>query len=98
MSNAELHIDGGLNRRNWFNALTKYGASRTAIFATISSLLLSMWHLQHADDEFAKLHQFPVAIASHASVLAYPTPVTVVVEGSPVVTITPTLDPTKLQG
>lgn len=94
---ADLEIDSQLDRRGFAQLLSKTFKKAGAVFSFIASALMSNWYTRHQEVEDSGLF-VPQAKASEASELATATKVTISAGGSAVVTVTPTPDPTKLQG
>ncbi|KAI0004056.1 hypothetical protein F4779DRAFT_630464 [Xylariaceae sp. FL0662B] len=97
LQSSNLEIDSQLNRRGFAQLLSKTFKKVAFVFSMITSHLISNWHVRHG--EVGELGLFvPAAKASEASVFATASKILVSAQGSAVATITPTPDPTKLQG
>ncbi|KAG4440793.1 hypothetical protein IFR05_003721 [Cadophora sp. M221] len=105
LESSELQIDSQLDRRHFGHMLSKTFrfvggkvAGIAAFFDHVSKLLLSMWHIRHSDEEFAKSIFLPHSEVTSVTVLATATTVVVSAEGQPIVTITQKPDTTSLLG
>ena len=97
LNSANLEIDSQLDRRGFAQFLSKTFKKAGSVFSFIASALMSNWYTRHQEVE--ELGMFiPDTKASEAVKLATATEVVISAGGSPVVTITPTPDPTNLQG
>lgn len=97
IDSADLEVDKQLDRRGFGSLISKTFKRIGYIYDFMVAALLADWYLKHAQPP--RLGQYiPQAKASEAPVLATATNVVVSAAGSPVVTITPTPDATKLEG
>ena len=108
LQDSELQIDNQLDRRNFGHMLSKtfrIGLPKVgvvggvvAFYSYVAELLVSMWHIRHSDEEFAKSLFLPHGQVSSVTVIATATTVIISAEGQPVATVTPVLDRTTLMG
>jgi hypothetical protein len=97
LHSADLQIDPALERRGFAQLLSKTFKSIADVYLTITAILLAEWNLKALDMEQLGLF-IPQPDALKASALASATAVVISAQGSDIGTITPTPDPTKLQG
>lgn len=77
--------------------LTKTFRKLKVSWDTIASAIIAFWALRTAQPPNIEF-SVPIEIASDATVLAEETEVVISAEGVAIVTVTPTPDPTNLQG
>ncbi|EGY18373.1 uncharacterized protein VDAG_08707 [Verticillium dahliae VdLs.17] len=94
LRNADLQIDGELERRGFVQFLSKTFKKVGSVFSFIAGVLISNWAMKQEQPTGMFV---PHEIASQASKLETTTPV-VSADGTAVATITSTPDPTVLQG
>jgi hypothetical protein len=94
---ADLHIDNQLERRDFAQLLSKTFKKIGFVFAEIAAVLMSQYKLRHEDLQELGLY-LPEQAASQIAAVASATTIVISAQGSGVGTITPTPDPTQLQG
>ncbi|KAM0330636.1 hypothetical protein ACHAQA_003586 [Verticillium albo-atrum] len=95
LRSANLQIDGEIERRGFVQFLSKTFKKVGSVFSFIAGALISNWAMKQEQPSGLFV---PHEIASQASKLTEATGVVVSADGTVVATITPTPDPTKLQG
>lgn len=101
LSTAELQIDGQLNRRTFAAMLSKTFKGVKSLRLLMAYFFVEILKAKFGPEPQPKLpglYNIPPDIASSASILGATTPVTMLADGSPVATITPTADTTTLSG
>lgn len=99
LQESELQLDAGIDRRHLGYLLSKTFRKNGAaiVFAGATISLMSQWRLQHFDESFKPL-RLPHGSLEKIATLDTASSVVVSAEGHPIVTITPTPDPTSLKG
>lgn len=97
LRSAHVEIDNRLERRGFVQLLTKTFRKFSTVAGSIAMVLVANW-MTAATKEPPNLVFVPVEIASQAPKLAEATEVVISAEGTAVVTVTPTPDPTQLRG
>ncbi|KAK8015582.1 hypothetical protein PG991_008470 [Apiospora marii] len=106
LQESELQLDAGVDRRHLGHMLSKTfrkpigkvgKITNQPFFTVVSISLMAQWHIKHFDDDFKPL-RLPHGSIEKIAALDAGTSVVVSAEGQPVVTITPTPDPTSLKG
>jgi hypothetical protein len=94
---ADLQVDSKLDRRGFIQFLMKAFKKMSGVFGFATAALFANWHQRQKEvDELGIF--IPETKASEASAFATATEVVVSAGGSPILTITPTPDPTSIQG
>ena len=97
LRDTHLEIDSRLDRRGFSKILLKTFKSTKVAVASLAMLLVAMWAVDSGAQQ-PNIVYVPIEIASQAPKLAEPTAVVISADGTPVVTVTPTPDPTGLRG
>ncbi|KAH7127662.1 hypothetical protein EDB81DRAFT_908042 [Dactylonectria macrodidyma] len=97
LNDAELEFDGQYEKRELVTLVSRSAGVILAVVFAVVGIIIEYNRL-HNTEESMRVVNIPVAKASEASVFGSYQPVTVSAQGSAIVTVTPTPDPTSLQG